>query len=147
MDRLNWDQLPKWDILHVSHLGYNTPNQLIGYRYTVPTRHNLTLKQTPKADPGSALSLLFKNLHLLGVCYEFTWGQLLGSTLCTECKADPSFFLTTCKPQLCIPNTDNWWDTWSFFCSNFRVCFWNRGLQLLSRHREQTRSLVGSASW
>lgn len=69
-------------------------------KQTVLTKHNLSPKQTPKADPGSALSLLWvflfkfaSVLGLLGICYRFTWSQLLWSTYALMCEADLSFFL------------------------------------------------------
>lgn len=48
----------------ISHLGYNNP-----LWDTVMTRQNLPAKKTQIADSRSALCLLFKNLHLLEVCY------------------------------------------------------------------------------
>lgn len=58
---------------------------------TVSTRHNLTPKQSVKADPCSGLGLHFKKkMHLISglirVCYGFTRGRFLGLALCT--KAD-----------------------------------------------------------
>lgn len=56
---------------------------------TVLTRHNLTSKQIPKADPGLLWVWLGSDFFgvcsgLFRVCYGFTRGQLLRSALRTE---------------------------------------------------------------
>lgn len=72
---------------------------------TVPTRHNLTSKQTTSADPG----------------------QLLWSASLIQVWSRIVFFLTACKPAPCIIQIHNLVKTFS----HFRVCYY-RGLVSMS---------------